>query len=59
MEPICKVKRLFYRNVQDVEGETILNWLIMMKETKFATNILNEFEEIDVNIKSMYYSERI
>ena len=35
-----------------MEGETILNWLIMMKETKFATNILHEFEEIYVNIKN-------
>jgi len=41
-----------YRNAQDVEGETILHWLIHMHETKFATKLLNENKDVDVNIKN-------
>jgi len=39
-------------NVQDIEGETILNWAILMHESRFATEILNNHPQLDVNIKN-------
>lgn len=41
-----------YSNVQDIEGDTILHWLINMHETRFVTEILRNVEGVNVKMKN-------
>lgn len=41
-----------YSNVKDVEGDTILHWIINMHETKFVIELLKGVEDIDVNLRN-------